>query len=171
MASPALRAVAMVPKIVVGGLVLLAIGFMLYGVLARYILLPVTDWLDMDPPNFFWVEEAGEAALAWMTLIGAAIAVGERSHFALTVMTHRFSPRLQRAIHIFNHALIVGFALLVAWLGWKLMLLNASLTSPALEFSLAWLYAPAAVGGVLMAIYAIRAGAGPGEHDITDVKE
>ena len=171
MASPALRAVAMVPKIVVGGLVLLAIGFMLYGVLARYILLPVTDWLDMDAPNFFWVEEAGEAALAWITMVGAAIAVGERSHFALTVMTHRFSPKVQRAIHIFNHALIVGFALLVAWLGWKLMLLNVTLTSPALEFSLAWLYAPATVGGVLMAIYAIRAGAGSADHDITDVKE
>ena len=62
-------------------------------------------------------------------------------------------------------------AMIGAFLGWKLMLLNASLTTPALEFSLAWLYAPAMVGGLLMAIYALHAAAGPGEHDITDVRE
>jgi TRAP-type C4-dicarboxylate transport system permease small subunit len=170
-ASPALRAVGAIPKIVVGGLVLFAIGVMLYGVLARYILVPLSDWLDTDPPNFFWVEELGETALAWMTLIGAAIAVGERSHFALTVMTHRFSPAAQRVIHIFNHGLIAAFALLVAWLGWKLALLNAMLTSPALEFSLAWLYAPATVGGLLMAVYAVRAASQPHEHEPGDVRE
>jgi TRAP-type C4-dicarboxylate transport system permease small subunit len=32
--------------------------------------------------------------------------------------------------------------------------MNSVLTSPALEFSLAWLYLPAAIGGALMALYA-----------------
>ncbi len=169
--SPVVQALTTIPKIVVGGLVLFAIGTMLYGVLARYILLPITDWLDVDPVNFFWVEEVGETSLAWLTLIGAAIGVGERSHFALTVLTHRLSPGTQRMVHILNHAIIFAFAVLVAWLGWKLALLNASLTTPALEFSLAWLYAPAVVGGILMAIYAIRAGAGAADHDVTDVRE
>ena len=47
------------------------------------------------------------------------------------------------------------------------------LTSPALEFSLAWLYAAAVVGGVLMALYALRAAGNPAgpEHDIMDVRE
>ena len=53
-----------IPKIVTGGLVLLAIGVMLYGVFMRYIMLPITDWLDVDPVNFFWVEEVGETTLA-----------------------------------------------------------------------------------------------------------
>ena len=166
-----LRAAAAVPKIIVGGLVLFAIGVMLYGVLARYVLLPITDWLDTDPVNFFWVEELGETALAWMTLIGAAIAVGERSHFALTVITHRFSPAVQRVIHALNHLLIAAFGLLTAWLGWKLAQLNASLTTPALEFSLAWLYYPAVVGGVLMAIYALVAMRDPADHGVADVRE
>jgi len=164
-------ALGAIPRIIVGALVLFAIGVMLYGVLARYVLLPITDWLDVDPVNFFWVEEVGETALAWMTLIGAAVGVGERTHFALTVLTHKLSPGAQRAVHIFNHMVIVAFALLVAWLGWKLALLNASLTTPALEFSLAWIYAPAVVGGILMAIYAVRAAMDPHEHEITDVKE
>ena len=171
MSHRVVRVTEAIPKIVLGSLVLGAIGIMLFGVLARYVLLPITDWMDVDPVNFFWVEELGETALAWITLIGAAIGVAERSHFALAILVHRFPPPVRRLIHYGNHAVIVAFSLLVAWLGLKLALLNASLTSPALEFSLAWIYAPAAVGGLLMAAYAVKAARDPTEHDIADVRE
>ena len=36
---------------------------------------PITDWLDVDPVPFTWVEEVGELLLAWLTLIGAAIGI------------------------------------------------------------------------------------------------
>jgi TRAP-type C4-dicarboxylate transport system permease small subunit len=165
MASPALRAAEAIPKIVVGALVLGAIGTMLFGVVARYILLPITNWLDTDPVNFFWVEEVGETALAWITMIGAAIGVAERSHFALAVLVHRFPPAVRQAIHYANHVVIGSFALLIAWLGYKLAVMNASLTSPGLEFSLAWIYAPSLVGGVLMAIYAVKSARTPAEGE------
>src|SRR3954469_26038024 len=90
--SDGMRILVLLPKILLGGLVLFAIGTMLWGVLMRYVMLPITDWLDVDPFNFFWVEELGETTLAWLTLIGAAIAVKERSHFALSLVTHRWSP-------------------------------------------------------------------------------
>ena len=169
----AVNAVLAIPKIVTGGLVLLAIGVMLYGVFMRYVMLPITDWLDVDPINFFWVEEVGETTLAWLTLIGAAVGVAERSHFTLTLLSHRFSPRMQHVIHVGNNLLIAAFGGLVAWIGVKLAILNAMLTSPALEFSLAWLYSAAAVGGILMALYALRAAGNPAgpEHDIMDVRE
>ena len=169
----AVQAVLAIPKILVGGLVLLAIGTMLYGVFMRYIMLPITDWLDVDPVNFFWVEEVGETTLIWLTLIGAAVAVAERSHFTLTVFTHRLPLRLQHIIHVANNLLIAAFGGLIAWLGIKLSILNAMLTSPALEFSLAWLYASTVVGGILIALYALDAArhpAGP-DHQITDVRE
>jgi TRAP-type C4-dicarboxylate transport system permease small subunit len=150
------RAAHAVPRAFVGVLVLGAIGTMLYGVLARYVLLPITDWMDVDPVNFFWVEEVGETALAWITLIGAAIAVSERGHFFLGVVVHRFRRKTQRRIDVATQVLIAAFGLLVAWLGVKLAILNGGLTSPALEFSLAWLYLPAAIGGLLIALFAAR---------------
>jgi TRAP-type C4-dicarboxylate transport system permease small subunit len=167
------EAILAIPKILVGGLVLLAIGTMLYGVFMRYVMLPITDWLDVDPVNFFWVEEVGETALIWLTLIGAAVAVAERSHFTLTVFTHRLPARLQRVIHVVNNLVIAAFGGLIAWLGMKLSILNAMLTSPALEFSLAWLYASTVVGGILMALYALNAARNPAgpDHQITDVLE
>ena len=167
------RLLVLLPRIVLGGLVLFAISVMLYGVFARYILLPVTDWLDVDPPNFFWVEEVGETTLAWLTMIGAAIAVRERSHFALNLVTHRLSPGAKAALHITHNLIIAAFGGLVAWLGVKLVMLNHMLTSPALELSLGWLYASTVVGGILMALYALDAArrpAGP-EHSFADVRE
>jgi TRAP-type C4-dicarboxylate transport system permease small subunit len=146
---------------------------MLYGVFCRYVMLPVTDWLDVDPPNFFWVEEAGETTLAWLTMVGAAIAVKERSHFALNLVTHRFPARAKAVLHIVHNMIIASFGGLVAWLGFKLVALNITLTSPALEMSLGWLYGSTVAGGILMALYAIdlaRKPAGP-EHSFADVRE
>ena len=150
------RAALAAPRVFVGLLVLGAIGTMLFGVFARYVLLPITNWFDVDPVNFFWVEEVGETALAWITMIGAAIAVAERGHFQLAVLVHRLPRTTQNLIELATLVLIAAFGTLVAWLGVKLALLNYMLTSPALEFSLAWLYMPAAIGGALMTFYAGR---------------
>jgi TRAP-type C4-dicarboxylate transport system permease small subunit len=147
--------VLLLPKIVLTGLLILAIGDLIVGVFLRYVMIPVTDWFDLDPINFFWVEEVGEYALAWMTMIGAGIAVAERAHFTLRVLTHRLPMPAQRAIHVATHLLIAGFGGLAAWYGVKLAIVNSLLTSPALEINLAWLYAAPAVGGALIVLYGL----------------
>jgi TRAP-type C4-dicarboxylate transport system permease small subunit len=153
----AINFVLLLPKIVLTGLLLVAIGDMIIGVCLRYVMLRVTDWLDLDPINFFWVEEIGEYSLTWLTMVGAGIGIGERAHFTLRVVTHRLPPDAQRVIHIAGHLLIVGFGALTAWYGLQLAIVNSLLTSPALEINLAWLYAAPAVGGVLIVLYGLAA--------------
>ena len=150
-----LRFLSAVPKITVTALIILAIVNLLVGVILRYFVGAITDWLDVDPVPFTWVEEVGELSLAWLTLIGAAIGVQSRSHFTLAVFVHRLSPTAQLWIYRFNHALIAGFGGLSAWSGLKLCLLNRTLTTPGLQINLAWLYASCVVGGVLIAIYGL----------------
>ncbi|MBN9559486.1 MAG: TRAP transporter small permease [Alphaproteobacteria bacterium] len=159
------------PKIIVGALVLFAIGVMLTGVFLRYVMVEITDYLDMDPINFFWVEEVGELTLTWLTLVGAAVGIAERSHFTLTLLTHRFPPGVQRSINVFNHLLIAAFGGVLAWLGWQLVVLNGGLASPALEISLGWLYASAVVGGILIVLYALGTAARPLEPTLAEVRE
>jgi TRAP-type C4-dicarboxylate transport system permease small subunit len=144
-------------KVAVTALIVLAIVNLLVGVILRYFVGAITDWLDVDPVPFTWVEEVGELSLAWLTLIGAAIGIQSRSHFALSVFVHHLPDSAQLWIRRFNHALIVGVGLLVAWYGWKLCVLNLALRTPGLEISLAWLYASAVVGGILIAIYGFAA--------------
>jgi TRAP-type C4-dicarboxylate transport system permease small subunit len=143
------------PKLLIGGLLLLAIANLLVGVFLRYVVVAITDYFDLPGISFFWVEEVGEFALAWLTLIGAAIGIHESSHFALGVLVHRLPGGVQRSIERINHALIAIFGALTCYFGWQLSVLNATLTSPGLQINLAWLYASAAAGGALITIYAI----------------
>jgi TRAP-type C4-dicarboxylate transport system permease small subunit len=150
-----LRTLKTVPKVAVTALIVLAVVNLLIGVILRYFVGAITDWLDVDPVPFTWVEEVGELSLAWLTLIGAAIGIQSRSHFSLSVFVHRLPEATQLWISRFNHALITAVGLLVAWYGWKLCLLNSALRTPGLEISLAWLYASAVVGGILIVVYAL----------------
>lgn len=146
-------------------LITLAIINLLVGVFLRYVMGAVTDYMDWDPVPFTWVEEVGETALAWLTLIGAAIGVRTRTHFTLQVVMHRFSAGTQRAIDVINHLIIAGIGLLLAWYAVGLCRLNWTLKTPGLEISLALLYASAVVGGVLIAIYAVSMIFVPPGHD------
>ena len=160
-----LKRLSDIPKLVITALIIFAIVNLLIGVVLRYFVGAITDWLDVDPVPFTWVEEVGEMALAWLTLIGAAIGVQQRSHFMLAVFVHRLSPAVQLGIHRFNHALIVGIGVLAAWYGYKLCLLNRTLTTPGLEINLAWLYASSVVGGALIAVYGLAMLVSPPPQD------
>jgi TRAP-type C4-dicarboxylate transport system permease small subunit len=145
--------IARLPKIIVSFLLIAAIVNLLVGVFLRYVMVPVTDWLDLDPIPFTWVEEVGEMLLAYLTLIGAAIGVRERAHFTLHVL--KFKPRGRLLIDRIHFTLVAIVGLLVAWFGVKLCILNRTLTTPGLEINLAVLYGSAVIGGVLLAIYAV----------------
>jgi TRAP-type C4-dicarboxylate transport system permease small subunit len=156
---------ARLPRIVVTALITLAMINLLVGVILRYIVAAITNYMDWDPVPFTWVEEVGEMALAWLTLIGAAIGIRSRSHFTLYSITPRLSRSTQRALDIFNHLLIAGIGALAAWYAWGLCKLNWTLTTAGLEISLAYLYASALVGGVLIVIYALSMIVAPPPHD------
>ena len=157
------RFIVNIPKFVVAFLLVAAIVNLLVGVFLRYVMLEVTDWLDVDPIRFTWVEEVGEVMLAWLTLIGAAIGVRERTHFTLHVL--RFSPATQDVIDRIHHVLIAGIGALTSWYGVKLCLLNRTLVTPGLEINLALLYGSAAVGGALLFVYAVSMVVAPPPRD------
>ena len=153
------------PRIVVTALITLAIINLLIGVILRYVVAAFTNYMDWDSVPFTWVEEVGEMALAWLTLIGAAIGIRSRSHFTLHFITPLLSRSLQRALDIFNHLLIAGIGALSAWYAWGLCKLNWTLTTAGLEISLAFLYASALVGGLLIVVYALSMIVAPPPHD------
>ena len=153
----------------VGVLVLVAIVVMGMSVFLRYVMLPITGALDLDTISFFWVEEAGELALAWTALVGAAVGVAERTHFALALFTQHLPVAIQYAIHALNHLVIAAFGGVIAWQGWIIIGLNRGLTTPALEISMAWLFSSLVVGGILIALFALvmlGRHPGPSQHSV-----
>jgi TRAP-type C4-dicarboxylate transport system permease small subunit len=156
----ALRILAGIPKIFLALLLIFVMLDLLAGVLLRYVVVQITDYFDLDPISFFWVEEVGEFGLAWLAAVGAAVAIIERVHFALRIVTHRLTPRTQQIVDRVNHLLVAGFGALAAVYGFKLCVTNSVLTSPGLGLNLAWLYASSVVGGALIAVYGLIVAAG-----------
>ncbi len=142
-------------QLLLAAILALAILDMLAGVVLRYVVVRITDFFDWPGVSFFWVEEVGEFALCWLTFIGAAVAILERTHFALAVLTHRFPPRLQQAVEKVNYLLIAAFGAATAFYGWQVSALNSMLVSPALSINLAFLFFSAVIGGVLIAFYGL----------------
>ena len=148
-----MRFVANIPKVVVSLLLVAAIVNLLIGVFLRYVMIPITDYMDWDPVRFTWVEEVGEMMLAYLTLIGAAVGLRERAHFTLHIL--RFEPAGQLFVDRVHYLLIAAIGAISAWYGVKLCLLNRTLTTPGLEINLAVLYASVVAGGALLVVYAI----------------
>jgi TRAP-type C4-dicarboxylate transport system permease small subunit len=148
-------------RYLMGLMLLAAIVIMLIGVTLRYLVGPISDKLNLGHIDFFWVEETGELLLGWLTFVGAGIGILERTHFGITLLIDKLSPGKQRLVHYFNMALAAIFGLVLAWQGWKLAVLNAPLTTPALEISMGWMYAGLVAGGILMAACALIAAVRP----------
>lgn len=153
--SSVLRAVAWLPPVAVTVLMLVAMFDMLAGVFLRYVLTWVSATFDLPSIRFFWVEEIGEYALAWLTFIGAAIGIRRGTHFAVHLLTDRLPPPLRRAITMAHYILLIAFGGLLAIYGWQVSELNSQSYSPALDLNLRWLYLSAVVGGVLIVIYSL----------------
>ncbi len=153
---PAHRAVDIVQRAVIGGLLLAIIGVMITGVFLRYVMVPVTNALDIDTVSFFWVEETGELLQTWLALIGGAVALAEGAHFMINSLMHRLPQRVQRWVRWWNCALIALFGALLAWQGWQVATLNWPLATPALGISLGWFYIAATAGGAILVVYALR---------------
>jgi TRAP-type C4-dicarboxylate transport system permease small subunit len=151
------RAVTSLPHIVLTALMLIAMADMLAGVFLRYVMTRVSIMLDLPAIRFFWVEEIGEYALAWLTFIGAAIGIRRGTHFAVSLIVDHLPEPLRRGIFVGHYLLLVGFGALVAFYGWQVSELNSQSFSPALDLNLRWLYLSAVVGGVLIVVYSLAA--------------
>ena len=155
--NPVLRALAWLPPVAVTVLMLVAMVDMLAGVFLRYVMTWVSATFNLPSVRFFWVEEIGEYALAWLTFIGAAIGIKRGTHFAVHILTERLPAPLRRAITVGHYVLLVAFGGLVAIYGWQVSELNSQSYSPALDLNLRGLYLSSVVGGILIIVYSLAA--------------
>jgi TRAP-type C4-dicarboxylate transport system permease small subunit len=160
--------------VVTAGLLVLAVTDMLIGVLLRYVVSKLTEWLNLPGIDFFWVEEVGEFALAWMTMLGGALGIAHGTHFKLQVITHLLPERLQLLVARLSGLLIAVFGSVAAIYGFKVALLHSQEVSPGLSINLFWLYFSVVAGGVLIVIFGLAAAIQPrlaGPHDLPAMVE
>jgi TRAP-type C4-dicarboxylate transport system permease small subunit len=149
--------IAAVPHVVITVLMVVVIVDMLVGVFLRYVMTWLSATFDLPSVRFFWVEEVGEWALAWLTFIGAALGIRRGTHFAVHLVIDRLPAALRSAVLAGQCLIVIAFGVLVAVYGWQVAELNSQSFSPALVLNLRWLYLSSVVGGVLIAVYGLAA--------------
>ena len=91
--------------------------------------------------------------LVWLTFLTAAWGVASGLHLGMELLVKRLPGPARRATERLVGVLVALFGLLCAWYGARLALTVVN-TLPATGWSAAWQYVPAAVGGVLIALFA-----------------
>ena len=124
-------------------------------------------WLPQLQPSQ-WTEELAGFLLAWVALLGAAYALRRGEHVGLDSLVNALQPRWQKAAARFAQACVLLFAaILVVGGGWLVRLtLELGQTTPALHWSMGWVYAVAPLSGLLMLCFAAeRVFIDAGAHD------
>ena len=122
--------------------VLVAVVF--YQVLARYAF--------NSPPS--WTEELARYCQVWIILLTSSICIRKGSHLAVDYLSHRFSPRMNFVIQVFNHLLMLLYICVVLVFGLKLMMVGRFQVSPALQINMLFVYIIFPLSGVLMLLEA-----------------
>lgn len=102
-----------------------------------------------------WADELAMILLVWLTFLGAAVAVRERTHYVFAYLIHKLRGRTLK-VYILSRNLTMIFAILI--LGFYSTQITAGITDwimPALEISRAYVYAAAPAGSLFMLYYSI----------------
>jgi len=87
------------------GMLLLLIGIVFWGVIVRYLPLPVLMNL--------WIQEGGRMVLIWLSFLVAGFIVREGAHFQMTIVVEHMSPRAKLISDVISNIVVAMFAILL----------------------------------------------------------
>ena len=126
-------------------LLVVIVGLLLTGVVARYVL----------HTPIIWVDEAASISFLWLAMMGAAIAIDRNEHLRLTVFIGMFPERLRGfvdALALLIVVVVLGALILPAI---EYVREESFITSAALNISVSYRVSAIVLGIVLMLIVAI----------------
>ena len=68
-----------------------------------------------------WYDEVASILLAWLTYYAASLAALKRAHIGFPKLVESAGPRLRFCLVAVREFIVVGFFVLVAWSGWRII--------------------------------------------------
>ncbi len=146
--------VARIEAALLGLLVLAMTGVTLAQVIARYI---------FGAP-LIWSEEAARYLFVWMSMFGAALAVRQGAHYALTALAERLPPAAQRAAGVVCILVAAAFLLVLLVTGIEEMMQAHLQDAATLPMRMSLPYAALPVGAALMLFHLVLRAIGFGQR-------
>ena len=148
MKSESVRKLSLPTAIACGGLFVVLLLTVIWGVLTRYLL------GDQAP----WTEELARFLLVWVSFLGAALAYAGQQHLGIDLLVARFDPWTRRLAECVVHGIVALFAFGVMGFG-GFELCRERFASgqllPSLGVSKAWQYLVVPLSGVMIGLLAV----------------
>ena len=97
-----------------------------------------------------WTEELARYLMIWLVLMASAIAMRNRSHLQVDVLTSALPQKPKRILTAIVDLLTIVFLCIMTYFGFKVVQSTTAQTSPAMQIPMALIYAAFPTGGVLM---------------------
>lgn len=88
--------------------------------------------------------------MIWLVLMASAIAMRNRSHLQVDVLTSALLQKPKRILTAIVDLLTIVFLCIMTYFGFKVVQSTTAQTSPAMQIPMALIYAAFPTGGVLM---------------------
>jgi TRAP-type C4-dicarboxylate transport system permease small subunit len=103
-----------------------------------------------------WPEEFARILFVWVALLGAVLAFRRAGHFSIDALANLLPALLRRPLAAAMRVGLLGFLLLVAYLGLQATLRVQEQLTTAMEISMSWGYASVPVSFACMALETVR---------------
>jgi len=104
----------------------------------------------------YWSEEFPRFILIWLTFLGSAIAMKNRSHLSISLLTNRLAVQKRMWVQFFANLLSLLFISIVVWGGIIITILTMPNRTAALQMPTGLVYLAVPVGGILIIIYLLK---------------
>lgn len=102
-----------------------------------------------------WTEEIARFSFIWCAFLGASLAVKNKAHFAVQLLTERFkSLNKSFAVFVYLCMLIVAGVFLIQGIRYSIMGLDR--ISPTVNIKMIWIYASIPISAFLMIFYILE---------------
>jgi TRAP-type C4-dicarboxylate transport system permease small subunit len=102
-----------------------------------------------------WAEQLSILLIAYITFLLAAVGVAERTHLSVDFLLDNVPRPVRTVLEIVRDLLILGFGAAIAVQAWGLTQFNWRRNIPLLDVPEGLRSLPAAIGGTLMALFAL----------------
>jgi TRAP-type C4-dicarboxylate transport system permease small subunit len=92
----------------------------------------------------------------WITMLGSAVAVRQKLHFDVDLISPRLAPRRRAVFGAAMAAAVLAGGALIAWTGLGFAELGLLKKDSATDFPMIYTYASLLVGGILIALLALE---------------
>lgn len=132
-----------------------AICVILFALLVLLVVWQVFTRLVLNNPSA-WSEEAARYTFVWASLIGIAIAIGEKADVVMDFLVEKLPKNGQRVVDILAYLSVLSFvAYVMLYGGFKQTAQSWTQTNPLLPLTQGQLYLAVPISGILITFYLI----------------